>query len=819
MLTIHGGCPNASFDTTLELVCDDNGGPGQTSAASWTPFETPDEVHIRIAGALTDAGDYRLTLGEGGVVEGRVVSDVDGSPVPNVDLQLRAESTLNVWSASTNNAGLYRFADLPADVYRLVAFTNNAFLGEVYDDIPCSPFGDCPVNQGTPITVDLGQAVGIADIGLALGGSVTGRVVDRRTGEPIFLVEVVMRRLDDFGTVFTAFSRQDGTFRIEGLPAGTYSARTQIFGPYQDQAFDGVDCVDECPPPSSTPIVVEEGRNRGDINFGLARLATIQGTVEDTAGNPAPGQVVVAFDVDSTRASAVFSNADGAYAFGAIRPGRYRVTAGEIGLGLVPELFREVPCVESVFGDCDFGRAELVDVELEGTVSGVDFTLSPGATIAGRVTAAGDGAAISGARVVLGDGRGVFVAERSTDVDGRYRFGGLTGGAYRVEALATDDFYAVVYPDAVCLPECDLDRAEPVDVPFEGSRVDIDLALPRTASIAGRVTSAEDGAPVPNVTIRAANENGGRLGFTDSDGAYRVRGLFPGDYTLSVEGLEGFVPSSRQISVAASQQVAGEDFVLSRGAGVAGAVRLREGGPISGGSRIQIFDAALSLIAEQTLDGGRDLAYRIRGLVPGEYYVYFSPAFSPSARAVAQLWPGSNCVAGPVDQACLAAARRVTVASEDAAIDGIDFEIERFGEVLGTIRSAETDLAVDADIEMWTESGELAATSGSFDGVYAFQNPPPGRYFFVARPRAGALGSMDVVFGGGPCIDFGCDPTSGTAVEVAFNRTVSPSFRIPRGGSLSGRLRDRSGALLAGVSMLIELYDDADRLVARRTAF
>ncbi|MEO1370736.1 MAG: carboxypeptidase regulatory-like domain-containing protein, partial [Acidobacteriota bacterium] len=272
-----------------------------------------------------------------------------------------------------------------------------------------------------------------------------------------------MRRLDDAGSVFTAFTEQDGTFRIEGLPAGTYTAQTQIFGPYRDQAFDGLDCVDECPPPGSTPIVIEEGRRRDGIDFGLARLGAITGTVEDTAGNPAPGQLVLIFDPEAGSVNAVFSNPDGSYSLGATEPGRYFAVAGEVGLGLVPELFREVPCIESVFGDCDFCRAEPVDVELEERVPGVDFTLSAGATLSGAVTVAGDGGPVAAARVTLTDRRGVFVAAEEVDpVDGSFRFVGLTGGSYLALAEPLDDaFYPVAFPDVVCLPECDLDRATP----------------------------------------------------------------------------------------------------------------------------------------------------------------------------------------------------------------------------------------------------------------------------------------------------------------------------------------------------------------------
>ncbi|MEO1082825.1 MAG: carboxypeptidase-like regulatory domain-containing protein [Acidobacteriota bacterium] len=821
VLTIHEGCPNEDFNTTLELVCDDNSGPGQTSAASFSPFETPTEVVVRIAGALTEAGDYRLTLGEGGVIQGRIVSDVDGSPIVGVDVQIREAASFTTYGAVTNNAGRYTFTDLPAGSYRLVAFTNNVFLGEVYDDIPCSPFGDCPVNQGTPIAVELGQTVEVEEIGLTLGGSVTGRVVDRRTGAPLSFAEVALQRNDDFGTFFTAFTGQDGTYRAEGLPAGTYTAWTQIFGPYRNQAFDGVDCQ-QCPPPEATPLVVEEAQTRDGIDFRVARLGAILGTVEDTEGNPASGQVVVAFEPETGLVNAVFSNPDGSYSLGATDPGRYFVVAGEIGLGLVPELFREVPCIESVFGDCDFNRGERVEVELEETITDIDFTLSPGATISGRVTVAGEGTPVDAVRVTLTDDVGIFIAGQNVDpTDGSFRFEGLAGGTYLVDAEPLfEDFYRVVFRDAVCLPECDLDQATPIVVPFEGSRTDIDVALPRSASISGRITTAEDGSPLAEATVVAFGESGSRQGVTDGDGFYRITGLFPGEVTLTAQVTGGgFIPESRQVSVAASQQILGEDFALSPGASIAGTIRMKSGGPVVGGGRVQVETADGSEVFLQFYDGGQEVPYRLRGLLPGDYYVFVSPGFQPGAQGVAQLWPGSQCTTGFIDPTCRAGASLVSVPTADADVEGIDFELERFGEVLGTIRSAVTGNGVGAEIEMWNEAGQLVATTGSFDGVYAFTNPPPGVFYFVARPTEGPLGYVDFVFGGGPCIDLGCDPTSGTPVTVEFDRTVSPFFTIPRGGSLSGRLRDGDGAPLDSIFGRLELYDDAGRLISQRNTF
>lgn len=74
------------------------------------------------------------------------------------------------------------------------------------------------------------------------------------------------------------------------------------------------------------------------------------------------------------------------------------------------------------------------------------------------------------------------------------------------------------------------------------------------AVLAGRVTDATTGQPLPNVTIAIGSHHT----TTDAHGAYRLTGLSPGHYTLSASSDD--VPPQRR-SVVVKQQSA--DTVLN----------------------------------------------------------------------------------------------------------------------------------------------------------------------------------------------------------------------------------------------------------------
>ena len=129
------------------------------------------------------------------------------------------------------------------------------------------------------------------------------------------------------------------------------------------------------------------------------------------------------------------------------------------------------------------------------------------------------------------------LAKTTTDYEGRYRLTGLTAGRYNVIAIA---------PTMVEPSEGTYGEPGKTVTLAEGETVEkIDFTLARGGVITGRVTDA-DGAPVidERINLDTADQNNRRPGAfflsnpfmfqTDDRGVYRIYGLPPGRYTVSV---------------------------------------------------------------------------------------------------------------------------------------------------------------------------------------------------------------------------------------------------------------------------------------------
>lgn len=163
---------------------------------------------------------------------------------------------------------------------------------------------------------------------------------------------------------------------------------------------------------------------------------------------------------------------------------------------------------------------------------------APTASIAGRVTI--DGKGVGGVTVAATttslplDNR--TVAKTTTDDDGKYQLTGLAAGEFTIMPLAKA--FVVGANGAYKVPGHALTVADGETI------TEIDFALVRGGVITGRITDT-DGRPVigerVNVVPRDTPENGrsmymfdGPRNKTDDRGVYRVYGLSPGNYKVSV---------------------------------------------------------------------------------------------------------------------------------------------------------------------------------------------------------------------------------------------------------------------------------------------
>jgi len=86
------------------------------------------------------------------------------------------------------------------------------------------PMAGSPLNAQS-LHRDAGRPPGSVDVADRRVGGVSGRVVDSATSRPLQNVQISV-----VGTRFGAATRDDGTYTIGGVPAGTYTIRAAFIG-------------------------------------------------------------------------------------------------------------------------------------------------------------------------------------------------------------------------------------------------------------------------------------------------------------------------------------------------------------------------------------------------------------------------------------------------------------------------------------------------------------------------------------------------------------------------------------------------------------
>src|SRR5882762_168940 len=160
-------------------------------------------------------------------------------------------------------------------------------------------------------------------------------------------------------------------------------------------------------------------------------------------------------------------------------------------------------------------------------------------SISGRITIGGKGAA--GISIVAREGDSPLnnrtVAKATTDEEGNYRLSGLAAGRFTINPIAKA--YVVSAGEAYRQP------TQSVNVAENESIKNIDFALVLGGVITGRITDLE-GRPIigerVNVAFKGESSNerpimmlfpGGKYR-TDDRGVYRIYGIGPGSYKVSV---------------------------------------------------------------------------------------------------------------------------------------------------------------------------------------------------------------------------------------------------------------------------------------------
>ena len=383
-------------------------------------------------------------LERAGGVEGFITDAQTGAAVRGVQVGVFGSEGY-VGSDESDSQGFYYLYGLAPGGYSAVAESGEGYLGELYDDMPCPV--DCDPYEGTEITVALGGATR-ADFALQRGGTISGRVTDGQTGQPIANANVGIE--DSAGNgVGLGFADEFGRYAVTGLSTGTYFALGHAY-PYLDQLYNALDCAAGCDPTDGTPIAVTAGSETGGIDFALPRQGAFSGFITDSsAGTSVPDVVVYAWDDGGRWAGSDHSDDWGVYTIGGLYAGaHFAVTFSDYH---IDELYDDLPCTG---GDCDPTTGTPIAVAAGMTTPGIDFALDYGGSISGRVVGMADQLELGG-QMLLWDGAG----RRHSSAyfgEGQYGLFGLETGLYFVATYVWPllGYHNELYDDLLCPLGC-----------------------------------------------------------------------------------------------------------------------------------------------------------------------------------------------------------------------------------------------------------------------------------------------------------------------------------------------------------------------------
>ena len=190
-------------------------------------------------------------------------------------------------------------------------------------------------------------------------------------------------------------------------------------------------------------------------------------------------------------------------------------------------------------------------------VKGVDFDLTFGATISGRVTDEDTGLPIPNVRVNAdqknwnGPSSGA-----STDADGRFKIWGVAPGTYILKAEGDwEGYIREIYNDTLSWGDADLVVVRGTE-PVHG----IHFSLERGASISGQIVD-ESGHPIPNLDVSAGPVYGDHVSWTrtDGNGVYVLRGLPDGVIEIFVNG-QDYIEGRMTVTIREGTDIVGLDF-------------------------------------------------------------------------------------------------------------------------------------------------------------------------------------------------------------------------------------------------------------------
>lgn len=391
----------------------------------------------------------------------------------------------------------------------------------------------------------------------------------------------------------------------------------------------------------------------------------------------------------------------------------------------------------------------------------------------------------------------------------------------------------------------------------EGDTVaNIDLALESGGRIAGTITEAATGDPIPGATAGLftpdlQNYSVEFAGVAQPDGSYTTGlAVAPGTWFLVAGGgasgnyveqaWDGYpcemtrcpIADTDPLSVTAGTVTGGFDFALNAGATLSGELL-----PDDITRIVLLYNAAGRNIAITSIFDLPDSQWSFDRLAGGSYFVQLGPTLSGSDSFLRILHNGLLCPWG----GCERARGTPLTLPAGASLSLAPITLDEGGRIEGTIVDGNTGAppaGVPADAQLGSYDiidaggdvvgGGLIRESGGDIVMEPSAAVPPGDYHVRTYSEwvadgighdsligdAAIEGYMDAVYPDVDCAGILCDLTSAGTVTVTTGNTASITIEISSGSTISGRVVDEtSGAPIADA--VVRVLDVAGNTAAR----
>lgn len=509
-------------------------------------------------------------------------------------------------------------------------------------------------------------------------------------------------------------------------------------------------------------------------------LATgsITGFVSDQSGSPLAFQSVDVYrDSDGEYVGTGYSDENGNYVLGDLETGTYKALI--ISFEYASEMYNDVACN----GICDLNAATAINVVDGANTPNINFALTrlTSAGISGTVNDT-DQRLLEGVTVAVYDATGSVVATDDTDETGAYEVSLNDAGTYFAATLnnAYPGLVDQLYSGTDCTG-CDVTAGTGISVSAGAVTAGVDFTLKTNGgAISGAVTDSGAGAPIVRAEVLVYNSLGRLVtfGYSDDAGNYSTyHGLAAGDYyaVASAHGFgtelydnvacEGCVPTTgTAIAVTLGATSTGVDFslpgVLARARGTVTDETTQQA---LGGVWVYFYDANGEpvIAAESSFEDG---TYEARLPAGGTYY---ARTFNVVHEGYGdEAYGGAPCTSCDV----VATSAPIEVAAGTVAT-GIDFQLAQTGGwISGKVLDTNNAAIANSYVIIYAADGSTVSYGiPDANGNYTiFNRIDTGTYYAVAS----AEGHDAELYDGISCAE-GCDPTSGTAIQVTAGQTTT----------------------------------------------